>query len=79
MLDGVKCIDEFAFYNCSALSNAELASDLTAIEQVAFAYDAKLSSIDFPQSLKRIGNSAFFNCTALTGMSLPSGLTALVN
>lgn len=54
-------IGEGAFYHTAIMSADLKESKLTEIPDYAFAYCRYLSSISFPDSLKRIGNGAFLN------------------
>ena len=42
-----------------------------------FASDHNLKRIDFPASLKKIGNYAFYDCPGLLGITLPEGLESI--
>lgn len=68
-----------AFYDCTNLSNADLAActGLTTIGDEAFSGNSALTSVKFPASLRYIGSYAFNNC-GLTNVDL-SGCTQLLS
>lgn len=50
---------------------------VTAIGDYAFNYDSTLTSVVFPETLKKIGNNAFADCSGLQSVEIPSGVTTL--
>ncbi len=61
------------FYSCSKLRKAELGEGIEEIPTMMFAFCSQLRSINFPSTLKGIGNGAFEACS-LTKAELPEGL-----
>lgn len=49
------------------------------IEDKAFSFCSKLSTILLPLSLKEIGSSAFSDCSELTNIIIPTGVTSIPN
>lgn len=74
---GYTIIDENAFYGLSSLTEVNL-SGITTINANAFQ-GTGLTKVDFPSSLKTIGNSAFNGLKTLTNISFPedSQLTSI--
>ena len=52
-------------------------STVTNIEQEAFNYCTKLTSVSMPSTVTTINNYAFNNCTGLNSLSLPTSLTTI--
>ena len=69
--DGVRHIDDFAFYGCDNLTEVNLPSSLTEIGEAAFASCGKLTEIRIPSGVKAIGRCAFADCRSLRAVTLP--------
>ena len=65
LADGTKEINQYAFNNCSNLTDITLPSSLTSIGEYAFSGCSALQSIEIPASVTSIGSNAFQNCTSL--------------
>ena len=50
---------------------------VTAIGDLAFAYDINLTSVYIPNSVKTIENSSFSSCTGLKTMSIPNSVVSI--
>lgn len=75
--EGVESIGEGAFIN-NLLTTIKLPSTVKKIDSMAFAANAKLKEINFPDSLKTIGDSIFMMDKALEGeLTLGSNLELL--
>lgn len=83
--EGITRIGQYAFYNCTALTNVSLPSTLQEIGGMgtmttsygAFQGCTALASIRLNEGLTKIENCAFKNCTSLVTLTLPSTLTEL--
>ena len=53
----------------------DVAYDVTSIGVFAFWNCSKLTSVSFPNSLKKIDNHAFFGCAALSSITIPDNVT----
>lgn len=76
---GVLSIPDYAFYNCSKLTEASIANSVTAIGGRAFSGCSILNYVSIPESVSSIGNNAFENCTKITGITIPYGVNTISN
>ena len=60
--------------NKEALRNLTLGSHVTEISDEQFVGCKNLTQIDFPKSLRIIGNQAFYGCEGLMSLSIPSNI-----
>mgnify|MGYP000972390201 CR=1 FL=1 len=70
----VRVIPEWAFDQCSALTNAELPERLEELGEGAFRQCTSLRAIIIPKFVKVIPSRAFYECSALTSVKLSEGL-----
>ena len=75
-LHNVTSLGVNAFYNCRALSGEIDLSGLDTIPDKAFAYDAKITSIRFKNTLRSIGDGAFLEAGATT-IKLPDTVESI--
>lgn len=71
---GVKELEEYSFYNDTALQEIELPEDLTMILKCAFQECTALQEIRLPDKLKRLGRAAFYGCSALRKIEIPASV-----
>ena len=71
---GVKELEEYSFYNDTALQEIELPEDLTMILKGAFQECTALQEIRLPDKLKRLGRAAFYGCSALRKIEIPASV-----
>ncbi len=64
-------IGDYAFYNCSSLTNIDISETVTNIGDYAFAGCNSMITINLPNSVRRIGANAFADCENLRSMVLP--------
>lgn len=79
MLDGVKTISQYAFYECAVLKSVELPNSVTSIANYAFSNCSALESITIPASVVSIGKGAFENCSSLESITIPNTVTSIEN
>ena len=70
-------IGNYAFYNCTALTDVTIASTVTDIGNGAFKGCTSLTSIYIPSNVTRIGNAAFSNCWQLSSITVPSTMVTI--
>lgn len=72
-------IGENSFNSCKGMQSIELSNNLEEIGSTALS-DTALTSIELPESLKKIQKSAFLHCTSLAGdLKIPSNVTVIGN
>lgn len=67
-------IDDYAFANCSALTEITIPASVEDIDDHAFMNCAALSSVTFSEGLQDIGDGAFSGCTSLLQIDLPDSV-----
>ena len=79
VITGGTNIGDYAFYNCSGLTNITIPSGVTSIGNTAFFGCSGLTNITIPDSVTSVGNSAFSGCSGLTGITIPDSVTSIGN
>ncbi|MBQ3441872.1 MAG: leucine-rich repeat domain-containing protein [Selenomonadaceae bacterium] len=70
-------IGDFAFSDCSSLTNITIPDSVTSIGREAFLNCNSLKSIIIPDSVGDIGESAFLNCSSLESIIIPNSITSI--
>ena len=73
--NGVKSIEDSAFYGCKKLTEVIIPEGTTSIDDDAFCNCAELIYITIPDSITKIGSGAFFGCKNLTSINIPRHIT----
>lgn len=60
-----------------ALKKIVVKDGVTSIGSCAFSFDAHVTDVTLPSSLKTIGRSAFLGCHGLTSVVIPEGVTSV--
>ena len=74
---GLESIPEFAFLECTGLTNIEIPANITTIKIGAFYQCTSLKNIKIPENVTSIGGYAFVECTSLTDIEIPANVTAI--
>ena len=72
--EGVRSIENGAFYNCGELKSVVFPNSLKVIGVQAFSECASLTDFTIPDSITFIGDEAFSNCSSLTNICIPSSI-----
>ena len=75
--DGVTSIEQWAFYDCTALTEINIPEGVTEISKNTFEGCSALTSITIPDSVTSIGDSAFFDCSSLENINIPDDVTEI--
>jgi hypothetical protein len=70
-------IENYAFYDCSGLTNVTISDDVTNIGNFAFDLCTSLVSVTIPASVTDLGLAAFQNCINLTNVTFANGITSI--
>ncbi|MBR3174859.1 MAG: InlB B-repeat-containing protein [Oscillospiraceae bacterium] len=74
--EGVTSVGQYAFADCSSLSDISLPESLQNIGSYAFNNCSSLRTITIPESVQAIGSYAFYN-TGINSVVLPEGITSI--
>ena len=77
--NGVTNIGDYAFYQCSNLSEISIPASVTKIGNYAFSYCSDLRVIDIPSEVTEIGDYAFCDCASLKIIEIPGKVTYIGN
>ncbi len=77
MLFTVVGIGESAFKFSDTLTEVEIPSSVTYIDNYAFDGCSGLTEVVLPETVNSIGSHAFEECTALQAINIPEGVTSL--
>ncbi len=75
--DGVVCIEEKAFEECSGITSVTIPESVTSIEEEAFILCTGLTSIEIPSGVKNIGTRAFGSCKNLSSLTIPKNVESV--
>ncbi len=75
--DRVTSIGEYAFRNCSSLTEIIISGDISVIGDGTFTGCTSLSSVSLPDNITSIGVSAFQNCASLTSIVIPAQVESI--
>ena len=74
---GVTSISTYAFYECRALTQVDIADTVTSIGDYAFRECWVLSNVVLHNGITSIGDEAFGSCPVLTDITLPASLISI--
>ncbi len=72
----VRIIGRYAFFGCTALTDARMSEGTRTIEMGAFCRCASLESVDLPTGLESIGDQAFLGCP-MEEMFVPASVNSV--
>ena len=70
-------IGDWAFYNCTSLTEITIPANVTSIGGWAFQYCSSLTEITIPESVTSIGGGVFQFCSSLTEITIPESVTSI--
>lgn len=70
-------IGEYAFVDCSSLTEISIPTGVTKIGERTFQSCANLTSIQLPETVTEIGQSAFNYCGSLKEINIPKAATSI--
>ncbi len=73
----VTSIGEFAFADCTGLTEITIPNSVTSIGDYAFSACTGLTEVTIPNSVTSIGDYAFRDCTGLTSVTIPNSVTSI--
>ena len=75
----VTSIGEWAFDNCTGLTNIYIPNSVTSIGKGAFYLCSGLTSVTIPDSVTTIGTATFYECTSLSSVTIPNSIISIGN
>ena len=75
--DGVTSIGDYAFSDCSALTQVTIGDGVTSIGSQAFAWCSALAQVTIGDGVESIGERAFLGCSKLTQVNIPNSVTSI--
>ncbi len=75
--DETKCIADYAFINCSNLTDVTIPDSVTSIGQRAFYGCAELEKVVIPDGITNIRDFTFKNCNNLTTIIIPDSVVSI--
>ena len=75
--ESISSLGNYAFKNCTGLTNLTLSDNITSIGSNAFYGCTGLTELILPDNLISIGNNAFYGCQGLTNIVIPDSVTSL--
>ncbi|MCL2086290.1 MAG: leucine-rich repeat protein [Oscillospiraceae bacterium] len=75
--DSVTSIGDYAFHNCTGLTEITIPDSVISIGREAFFSCTGLTEITIPDSVTSIGDGAFYGCRGLTEITIPDSVTSI--
>ena len=77
--NGVKCIDEYAFSDCTSLKDVKIGDRAVSVERYAFSGCSSLENLRIGDGMKSIEEYAFYNCANLKEIVLGKRINYIGN
>ena len=77
--NGTKCIGNYAFDNCTKLTEIIIPDSVTIIGENAFSACKSLATVTIGNSVTSIGTFAFYDCKSLISITIPDSVTSIGN
>ena len=75
--EGVTCIGDYAFGDCSNLTSISIPTGVTDIFRYTFENCSSLTSINIPSNVTQIWMGAFYGCSSLTSINISNKVTSI--
>lgn len=75
--DGVTDICDYAFYNCSNLTDVIMSDSVLSVGRMAFDSCSSLTSVKIGKNVTRLGDYAFKGCTNLENITIPDSVVSI--
>ena len=75
----VTTINDWAFYDCTSLTEITIPASVTIIGGWAFSGCSSLTEIIIPEGVTSIGDRVFSGCSSLTEITIPESVTTIGN
>ncbi|MBN2702626.1 MAG: leucine-rich repeat domain-containing protein [Pontiellaceae bacterium] len=73
----VTSIGDWAFHNCTSLTNLSISDSVISIGHYAFSLCTSLAGISIPDSVISLGGHAFAYCTSLASVEIGNSVTSI--
>ncbi len=77
--EGIENIEDYSFYQCSALTQINFPNNITRIGDWAFMGCSSLAEINLNNGITNIGQYAFSGCSSLKQIDIPETVTEIGN
>lgn len=74
---GTTAINDYAFYNCTALKQISIPDTVVSIGHKSFYNAYNLTKVTMSPNVEQIGSYAFYNCVNLSSCTLPDKLNVV--
>ncbi|MBQ4435392.1 MAG: leucine-rich repeat domain-containing protein [Clostridia bacterium] len=75
--EGIKTVDEYAFYGCDRLQKIHFHHGLRVLGRYAFYHCESIHVVELPEGLRTIGTRAFSGCSQMRSLYIPDSVTSI--